>query len=143
MFFSKALKHFVLMAAVFLMPFLSAMAQQGTCLRGLVTDPTSAVIPDAAITLTAATGDKSTAISGADGCYVFRGLPSVGDRMTVSAAGFAPYLRPGFQVAAGATNALDIKLQIEIQQEEVSVSENSGAVDLTPGNNVSALVIKG
>ncbi len=143
MFFSKALKLFVLMTAVVLSPILPALAQQGAGLRGLVTDPTGAVIPDATITLTSATGEKSTATSGADGSYVFRSLAPGVYQLNVSAAGFAAYLRPGVQVTAGATRALDIKLQIEIQQEEVSVSENSGGLDLTPGNNVSALVIKG
>ena len=143
MFFSKALKLFVLMTAVVLWPILPTLAQQGASLRGLVTDPTGAVIPDATITLTSATGEKSTATSGADGNYVFRNLAPGVYQLNVSAAGFASYLRPGVQVTANVTRALDIKLQIEIQQEEVSVSENSGGLDLTPGNNVSALVIKG
>ena len=60
MFFSKALKLFVLLTTVVLSSILPAVAQQGTGLRGLVTDPTGAVIPDATITLTAATGEKST-----------------------------------------------------------------------------------
>jgi Carboxypeptidase regulatory-like domain len=143
MFFSKALKNFVLMTAVLLFPLLPALAQQAAGLRGLVTDPTGAVIPGATITLTSASGEKSMATSGADGTYILRGVPAGVYQLSASAAGFASYLRPGIQVSAGATRALDIKLQIEIQQQEVSVSENGGGLDLTPGSNASALVIKG
>ncbi len=143
MFFSKTIQHFVLMIAVFLFPLLPALAQQGSVLHGVVTDPTGAVIPNATITLTSATGEKSTATSGADGTYVLRGVPAGVYQLNASAEGFASYLRPGVQVAAGATRAPDIKLQIEIQKEEVSVSENGEGLDLTPGNNVSALVIRG
>lgn len=143
MFFSKSLKHFLWMTAMFLFSLLPAAAQQATALRGVVTDPTGAVIPDATITLTSATGEKSTATSGADGTYTLRGVPAGIYQLNASAAGFAAYLRPGLQVATGAMRNLDIKLQIQIQQEEVSVSENGAGLDLTPGNNVSALVIRG
>src|SRR4051812_48751465 len=115
MFFSKSLKQVVVMTAVFLFPLLPALAQQPSGIRGIVTDPTGAVIPDATITLTSASGEKFTAISSADGTYVVRGLPAGVYQLNASAAGFAAYLRPGVQVSAGAMRNVDIKLQIEIQ----------------------------
>src|SRR5450631_605590 len=52
-------------------------------------------------------------------------------------------MRPAVQVAADAVRALDVKMVIELQQEQVEVSDNGAALDTSSGSNASALVIKG
>ncbi len=142
MFFFKRLKFFAVAVAV-LSCVVPAVAQQGGGLRGTVTDPTGAVIPGATVVLQSATSAKYTATSGADGTYVLRGVPAGTYQLNVVAGGFASYMRPAVQVAADAVRSLDVKMQIELQQEQVEVSDNGSALDTNAASNASALVIKG
>src|SRR5579863_7445693 len=52
---------------------LPAQTSSGT-LRGKVTDPTGAVIPQATVTATAPTGKKTTAVTDGQGAYELKGL---------------------------------------------------------------------
>ena len=49
-------------------------AQSPGALRGRVVDPSGAVVPNATISVKSASGQETTATSGADGSYEIRGL---------------------------------------------------------------------
>lgn len=114
-----------------------------TTLRGQVTDPTGAVIPGAAITLTDAQGQSVTAASGADGSYELRGLAPGIYRVRAKAEGFAQFLRLNLALSPGAVRTLDIRLQIEIQQQQIEVSGESLALDTSASANAGAIVLSG
>lgn len=140
---SKVLKNFGFIVALLSFANFSASAQQSVSLRGLVADPTGAVIPGATVTLTSPAAEQFTATTAADGTYQLRGVPSGIYQLNILASGFAPYFRPGVQISAAGSRSLDIKLQIELQQQQVEVTDNGATLDTSPGSNASALVIKG
>ena len=62
--------------------------------------------------------------------------------MQVAIAGFAPYSKANVVIGAGQSLLLDVTLSIQAQQEQVNVNgEAPTALDVTPGNNASALVL--
>jgi Carboxypeptidase regulatory-like domain len=112
--------------------------------EGVVKDDTGGVIPNAAITLTdSATGATTTAITGADGNYTFRGVAP--GTYTVSAT-FKGLQQNGavlISVANGQPTPGNIVMVPETQKEEVTVSESTNTeVSTDPANNVGAIVLK-
>src|SRR5436305_101969 len=100
-----------------LAPFV-ARAQQpapasGGTVHGLVVDPDSALIPGAVVTFAPPSGKGQEVTSGTDGTYTLRGLAPGTYIMTVTAPGFAPYVKEGVRITNGANVALDAKLVIE------------------------------
>src|SRR5580698_3110069 len=68
-------------------------------LTGQVTDPTGAVIPNAAITVTnEGTGSCSKTTSGGDGLYTVPFLVPGKYRVNVSLKGFTSYLHTGIEI---------------------------------------------
>jgi hypothetical protein len=126
----------------FLLPT-AAIAQIGATLHGVVADPSGAVVPGAAITL--AQGDRvlQHTKSGADGRYAFNPVAPGAYTVTVTAKGFAPLSIPDVQLSSGATKELKLELSIAVEQEEVTVTDESRSVGLSPDQNSSAVVIKG
>jgi Carboxypeptidase regulatory-like domain len=118
MFVSKMKYVAMLLALIPCLPT-ALMGQQAASVHGVVADPTGAVIPGAIVTLTSAKAEKFTATSGGDGTYQIRSVPQGVYQLTVSAGGFAAFLRAGVIVTAGAAKTLDVKLEIEIQQQNV------------------------
>ena len=136
---------FLLLA--FLSPLLSvsllAQAASGT-LRGVVSDPSGAVVPQATVSLTTPQGQSvSTTTSNHEGFYELKGIAPGSYTVNATAKGFAVFGREDVTVAAGQAQKLDIPLQIEVQQENVTVEEEAPGVEVTPQNNASAIVIKG
>ncbi len=115
----------------------------GGTLRGRVTDPTGAVIPQAKITA-AGPGGKSVSVqTNQQGTFEIRGLTPGDYSVTIDAKGFAEDNEPGVQVAAGVTQDLDIKLQIEVEQQHVEVQEESPTVGVSPESSAGTIVLKG
>jgi hypothetical protein len=117
-------------------------AQDGTALRGVVVDPSGAVVPGAVITLTQG-GRVLHTKSGADGRYAFSALAAGTYTVSVTAKGFAPLTISDVQLSAGAAKELKLALSIAVEQEEVTVTDESRTVGLSPDQNSSAMVIKG
>ncbi len=63
--------------------------------------------------------------------------------MSVSAKGFAALTIPDVVLQTGATKDLKLSLAIAVEQEQVTVSDESQSVGLSPDQNSSSLVIKG
>jgi hypothetical protein len=111
-------------------------------IRGSVTDPSGAVIPNATITATSASGQTFTAVSDSGGAYLLRGLPPSTYSMTAVAAGFAAKTTPAIAVTAGAPKHLDIALVIEVAQQSVEVTTETPTVSVDSSSSASAVVLK-
>ena len=119
-----------------------AQTAPGT-LRGKVTDPSGAVIPDATITAIAANGQKTSATTDHQGVYEIKGLLPGSYTVSALGKGFAEYHESDVQVNAGQVQQFDIALGIQVQQEQVSVEAQANTVSVSPSENASALIIKG
>ena len=80
----------------------SVLAQATSSLRGQVLDPSGAVVPGAAVTLTEGPAVLNVQ-SGNDGVYTFKSIPPGSYTLTVQANGFADFSKTGIVVAAGQT----------------------------------------
>lgn len=120
----------------------AATAQQSATIRGVVVDPSGALIPGATVSLTGGHHVQRTK-SGPDGRYVFNSLVPGTYAVSVTAKGFAPFTTPGVVLAAGTAKDLKVSLAIAVEQEHVTVSDETEDVGLSPDQNASALVIKG
>jgi hypothetical protein len=135
---SAALSLFLI---ALLAPPSRASAQTGT-LRGQVADPSGAVVPSAAITLTGNAQPLQTK-SGADGQYSFRSLAPGAYTITVTARGFAPLTIPNVTVIAGQTKELNLPLAIAVEQQQVLVTGQDQGVSIESDHNANAVVLKG
>ena len=122
-------------------PKTNAPSPSGT-LRGQVTDPSGAVIPQAVITITSASGKSFTATSDSGGSYVVRALPPGTYSVKATAPGFAAYASPAVVIAAGPSKRLDVALAIEIEQQQVTVTTETPTVSVDAGSNANAVVLK-
>jgi hypothetical protein len=121
---------------------LAAQTSPGT-LRGRVTDPTGAVIPQATITATGANGQKTTATSDNQGAYELKGLSPGHYTVSTAAKGFAVSTEQNVAISGGQVQQFDIALEIQVQPEKVEVQEESATVGVSPSENASSIVIKG
>jgi len=120
----------------------AAQTSTGT-LRGRITDPSGAVIPQTTVMANTAEGRSVTVVTNSQGVYEFKGLPEGNYTVTVVAKGFATDQEDNVNIAAGQMQQLDIALQIPVEQEKVEVHEETPTVDVSPENSASTLVIKG
>ena len=102
----------------------AAFAQKSTgAIQGTVFDPSSAVVPGAAITAKdLATSLSYSVISGADGAYLIPNLLSGKYDVSVGAQGFQTSLYPGIIVETGRTVDLALKLTIGAISQTVEVT---------------------
>jgi len=138
-FFSRFATLF-LVAASLLLPVVAAA--QTASLHGQVTDPSGAVIPGAAISLTGGVAPTQTQ-SGADGQYAIRSLAPGSYTVSVTAAGFAPLAIPNVTLAAGQSKELKLPLAIAVEEQQVQVQGETQSVGISPDQNAGAVVIKG
>ena len=93
-------------------------------LKGTVKDPTEAVLPGAAVTVTnMETGVERRTASDAVGSYRFLVLPPGTYELKAEVAGFAAYTRRPIQITVGQTVIIDPQLQPAGIQQEVIVQE--------------------
>jgi hypothetical protein len=113
-------------------------------LRGQVSDPTGALIPGATITITTSAGvTKGTATADASGVYQVRGLAPGSYIVLASVAGFADFASQPIQLAAGQVMNVKIAMAMAVEQQSVTVTDESPAVNVEAGGNASAIVLKG
>lgn len=138
--------HRFRISAVLVLPLLlvSTFFGQNTPgnLRGVVADPTGAIIPGASIVLSG-NGQNLSTTSGGTGLYHFNGLPPGQYTIDTSIEGFTPFESKGVIIAPGTTKTLNISMTIAAQQQQVHVSGESSTIDTSPASNASAVVIKG
>jgi hypothetical protein len=118
------------------------IAQATGTLRGQVLDPSGAVVPGVSITLSQGP-TVLTSQSGNDGAYSFKAVPSGSYTLAVEANGFATVTKTGIVIAAGQARQLNLSLTIAVQQQDITVNDQSQGVSLNPDENSSAMVVKG
>lgn len=116
-------------------------AQTGE-LRGAVLDPSGAVVPAAAITLSEGSTTLETR-SGADGQYAILKIAPGTYSISVAAAGFAQFGLSDVHISANQVKVLNLPLKIAVQEQQLTVPGDSGGVSINPDENASALVLKG
>src|ERR1700693_3857770 len=120
--------HLLLLAlfsvSVLLTP--SAWAQENATITGTVVDPTGAVIPNVAITLTnIATGQERETSSNNSGIYVFSNVGVGRFNLDATAAGFQKFSRTNMDVTTDQTRREDINLTVGNAAQTVTVEANA------------------
>ncbi len=141
---TKALKFAVLtiLAIACLTGLAVAQTATGT-LRGQVTDPTAAVIPQATVSVKTADGQTFTATTKGDGTYEVKNVPAGKCTVEAAAKGFSPAQIADVEVAAGQIKNVNVSLVIEVAKEVVQVEDQATKVEVDPSQNAGAIVIKG
>jgi len=122
----------------------SAFAQAPTAtLSGKVTDQTGAVIPQATVTLSTASGTRATATTDQLGGYQIQSLPAGSYNVSATAKGFANFSRSNVALGPGQSQTLDVTLQVKAQEEKVNVNGEEGQpqLDVSSDSNAGALII--
>src|SRR5438552_10915852 len=115
-------------------------------LRGQVTDPSGAAVPQVTVLAAPAPGrpgETKGAVAGNDGSYEIRNLRPGTYVVSAFAKNFAPFEQQKVTVLAGQAQKLNIRLQIQREVQQVTVSSQAEAVSVSSENNASAIVIKG
>jgi hypothetical protein len=94
-------------------------------LRGQVTDSLGGAIVRATVVVTYHSGTDRTIATDEAGGYAISSLSPGRYAVRVMARGFAPYRQTEVEVAAGRTTRLDIRLNVELEKQEVIVSDES------------------
>src|SRR6267143_3009210 len=121
---------------------LHAQTDFGT-LRGQITDPSGAVVTDAAVLLTTPSGESIDTTTNKEGFYEFRSLAPGNYTVKVVAPGFAVFTKENFEIAVGQVQKLNFALTIEEQKQKVEVNDSPTNVDVNPQNNAGMVVLKG
>jgi hypothetical protein len=140
---SRFVREFLNFLFVLLFTFPSlAFAQSTGSLQGQILDPSGAVIPGAAVTLT----EGSTVLkveSDSDGAYAFKTVPAGTYTLGVEMKGFATFSKANVVIMAGQAHRMNVSLVIAVQQQSVTVQNQANGVSVNPDENASAMVIKG
>ena len=115
----------------------SASAQHNSgAVSGVVTDPLSARVAGATVTLTRDSVPAAETVTGAQGEFAFNAVASDRYQIVVTATGFEPQSTAPFFVGAGRTT-MDISLQIGQLRQDVVVTASANAA---PESQVGASV---
>ena len=118
--------------------------QSSGSLRGQVADELGGLIVGATVTAADANGVEKTATTDDEGRYSFSSLPPGRYTVRVVAPGFALYENAEVEIAAGRTDPLNVTLPVAIEEQVVTVNEESEVnVNTDPENNAGALVLRG
>jgi Carboxypeptidase regulatory-like domain len=139
----KYIRFFFITLLLLLLPATALLAQTASgALRGQVTDPSGAAIPNANVIMTPATGSPIVIQSNGQGMYEFKTLPAGKYTLTVAATGFTLYENDNV-VIADQPLRLNVVMAIEVETQKVQVSDNAPTVDVNPASNAGAIVISG
>ncbi len=125
-----------------LSPLLVAQTGSGS-IRGQVTDPSGAAVTNAAVQVTSASGQTLTTKTNGTGMYEVKDLAPAKYTVKVDAKGFTPYLTEELEIVAGTPLRRDISLEIQTEQQNLTVTEHETTVDVNPASNASAVVLTG
>ncbi len=120
-----------------------AAAATTATIRGHIADQTGALIPGAKVTITDANGKVvTTATADAAGVYSVSGLAAGNYIVSAEYAGFAPFQSQPIPVAAGQIKRVDIAMAIEVEHQNVVVTDESPTVNVEASGNANAIVLK-
>src|ERR1035438_5203389 len=115
--------RFIRAVTCFLLFFVAAFAQsdRGT-ITGTVTDPSGAVVPNAAmVAVNTETGTQFPIVTSDTGNYTAASLPPGSYTVTAEAAGFKKVTRTGILVAVATTVRVDVILEVGAATELVTI----------------------
>jgi len=124
----------LIVAAYFICIASAANAQTAGegAIQGILTDPTGAVVPHAAVTATNnATGVPATRQTTGEGIYLISPLLPGTYTVTVTASGFQDFRQEKLVVTAMSTYTLNIKLSVGSSSQQITVTEAPPAIDTT------------
>ncbi|MEN6606294.1 MAG: carboxypeptidase regulatory-like domain-containing protein, partial [Bryobacteraceae bacterium] len=124
--------RFFTIATVLLAAAISLYAQGGALgsISGRVTDPTSAPVPAASVTVTnTKTGALSTVSTTSDGYYTVRFLQPGNYSVDVKKTGFQNAVQPDVTVATASNVTANITLTLGAVNETITVAEKVGLVE--------------
>jgi hypothetical protein len=130
----RILSVFILPVLILIFAALAASAQSGSAgqVRGTVTDPTGAVIPNAALHLAnEVSGFERSVSSDATGQFVFSNVPFNSYRISVSAQGFAP-LSQSLEIRSAVGTSLKLVLQIAAASQTITVESSGDLIENDP-----------
>ncbi len=133
---------FLLFLALALLPGQILAQSSSVRLRGVVTDPSGAVIPGATVTAKSAGTPPATTKTDGAGAYEIKGLQPGKYTVSVAAKGFSVLARE-VEVPAGQDQKLDFALEISAQQAEMVVEGEGARVSTNPESNGSSVVLSG
>src|SRR5215471_284162 len=122
---------------------LSAQSIYGT-LTGIVSDPSSAVVANAKISLrNQASGDTRETLTNTDGYYSFVSVPPAGYEITVMAPGFEVFKQTGIAIRGGDKINVNVGMKVGSTTNVVEVTGSIDvAVPVDSGENASRLTVK-
>src|SRR5215813_10637261 len=125
----QALVHTAIIAAL----AIAGLAQITTTgIRGIVRDPSGAVIPNATIKLVDnSTRIEYTTVSSSDGEFIFPNLQFGAYKLTASASGFQTAVYPSIVVDSGRITNMSVDLQVGAATETVQVTASAARLDTT------------
>jgi Carboxypeptidase regulatory-like domain/TonB dependent receptor len=121
-----------------------ARQQQAGSIRGVVKDQLESLVVGATVTANGvggAAGASATAVTDSAGAYELKNLRPGSYDLTVSAPGFALFERRGVAVRPGRASALDVQLEVALEEEAVTVEDTGVSTDSE--RNADALVLRG
>src|SRR5580704_11484549 len=134
---TRAVSVFLLLNALSLATFVHGQSST-TSLRGTISDPQSAILPDATVTLTnPATGFSESKKTDRDGVYQFLQLPPGTYTLTVTKAGFAALKEGNLQLLVNVPATSNISMHVKGETSVVEVTSTGVQVnsqDATIGN---------
>ena len=114
---------------------LGAQSYQGG-VRGLITDPQGAVVPNVQVSLTdEGTHLLRTAVAGSAGQYVFTAVEPATYTVSVAAAGFTTLVKKSVVVGAQQFLTLDFQLKVGSNTQSVEVTAGADLVDVSDASN--------
>ncbi len=118
-------------------------ASGSATLRGRVTDPTGAVIPDLRPTLiNEATKDERKAKTNDEGFYVFSAVPPGTYTLRVEGTGFKTYEQTKLILSPSDTRGVDISMEIGQTSETVTVNATVDQIQTETGAKESTITAK-
>lgn len=121
------------LAAILLLAIGCAVAQEVTgSIRGVVTDPTGAIIAHAQVSaVQSETGLNRQAVSEPDGGYLLVLLPVGHYRLEVMASGFQKYVQEGITLSVNQVASVPIQLVVGSAQQVVEVKADALQLETT------------
>jgi hypothetical protein len=112
-----------------------AQAQYRASLQGTVTDPSGAVVTDAAVTLTDTETNRTlAAVTNSSGVYVFTALAARTYSLAVEKAGFKKKVLDDVRIIAEQSNSINVELELGETTETVTVSGAAPLIDTATAN---------
>ncbi len=112
-------------------------------MHGTVTDPSGAAVTKADVQIVGPDGKTIATTTNQTGAYDVKGLAAGKYGIKVTAKGFSLYEVDGIDVGPGQSQKMDVTLSIEVQQQNVNVSENAVGLDTSAENNATQMVLTG